>query len=117
MRFKEYLKEAKLSNSQIEKIIKNVANKEVLDELEDFLDIEHEEKYTFLNAWEDLFDRYDSGEYSKKMSNNIQDISIKLGIYKPISDEELEKIIMMDRGKKYDFIKKGTKYIFVKNVP
>ena len=108
-----------MTDQEIERVIREMASKELIEEIEWKLDVDREledgETYDFLDAWIEVFQQADQ-DMPRNIILNIGDIGIKIGIYKEVSDEEL-KDIQVSSGRKYDITRKGKKYVFECMVP
>lgn len=101
-------------DEQIE-IIGRLANKELMEELVFLRDgVEHDEPYTFLDAFDDAQSQADGNpDCNKSYVKNIREIQIALGDYIEITEDEISRTVCMGgRRKAWYFKLNGKKYKF-----
>ena len=104
-----------MTKEEIEKIIRDNISHELSEEIDEVL--ENTDEYSLIDAFDYIHDSCDSSDYyERKIIINVRKIAILLGIYIPISDEELLNIISFPSGKNYDFKMDGIKYTFDKRM-
>lgn len=110
-----------LTDDQQIEIIKKLAIKEVMDEINYFLELDREDpepdehQYGMMDAFDDVWTQFDengAAQYSRKYAENMRDLVIAIQWYQEITEEELDRTIV-SHGKKYAFKHKGKKYVFV----
>lgn len=97
------------------------AGSELTDEINYQLEVEREKPYNTIDGFEDILDRIDEGDYPRSLTRNAREIGIALGIWREISEEELEEIATFRLGrptarKKYDFIQSGKKHVWERHL-
>jgi hypothetical protein len=110
----------KLTTAEQIAIIKQLAIKEVMEELQYMIELdreapeEGEEEYNLLDAFDDVSSQFDDNgpaQYARKFAENIRDLYIALQWFQEITEDELTRTV--STGKKYAWKHKGKKYVFV----
>lgn len=101
-------------NDHIRALMLRFATPALRDEFEYHLEIDREDDelnlYGILN---DIDDR-EADNQSRKLIKPLRQIYIALGVYRPVSDEELARTVTTG-GRKYAFQQAGQKYTFDKH--
>jgi predicted nuclease with TOPRIM domain len=99
-----------MTKESIYNLIKQTLNKKALSEFEELM---YNTENNFFLSLELLFEdgRWEGLPYAAIKS--IRKLQIKLGLYRPISEEELAQTVVSS-GKKYDFSLGGVKYTLAK---
>lgn len=103
------------------------ANNELREEVEYLLDIDAEEQResdlyrAILDAEDNFTDwlRFGDGSDRKLARRGMKAarlVLIELGVYKPISEEQIRNTVTMGGRKAYDFTIAGVKYVFDKHL-
>lgn len=104
-----------MTREEAEKIIRDNASKSLCEEIDELL--ENCDGYSLIDAFIQIEDCCDYvGIFDRAMVTNVRMISILLGMYVPISDEELSSIISNKSGKNYDFQMNKIKYHFIRKL-
>ena len=112
-----------LTHEQQIAIITRMAIPDMMTELNYLIELDREEPeegedpYDIWYAFDDALQQFEengASKYPRKMAENFRDISIAIGWYQEVTEEELERTISTHKkyafkykGKKYDFISKG----------
>ena len=77
--------------------------------MEVYADSDENQSYTEDEALSDIIDASEGEPESKALLNEARKMAIKKGWYIPVSDEDLNQMLVSS-GKKYDFKLSGVKY-------
>ena len=108
-------------NDLVKLALANINNKALNDEIEHFMCIDREES----DCEDHDYDLYDALDEAHDLACDINDrkvltparkVLIEIGCIKHITDEDLQYIQTFGRGKKYDFILGGKKYVWEKHL-
>jgi len=92
-----------------------VGSKILNEEIEHQMDVDREEPgYDLYNALDDTYDLALDNE-DRPVITAARKVLVEIGCWKHITDEELSRVQVL-RGKKYDFILGGKKYVWEKHL-
>jgi len=88
----------------------------------DYVNTGFEDGPDLADAFEDVLDRVESGDFevNHRQRRALREAAIEMGIYRPISEEELARTDVVSpggaAGKAYDFVHNKQKYVFNKHI-